>query len=353
MRTRRLPPTPVSLFLSLLLVATASVANAAYTSGVNARSLTHDSLLREYDVYAPPSYDGSTPVALIVDIHGASSNKAQQMGISGWTGKADAEGFLVVYPQGIGNTWNAGVCCGGNTNDDVGFLLAMVDAIELEGNVDASQIFVTGLSNGGAMTHRMACEAADVFAAAAPLAFPTPYTNFATQCTPASQIPLLLTMGLTDIVVPYSGGIFGGAVPSFEAWRAKNGCGTGTPEDHFEQGTAFCDVDTSCAGAVSVGLCSVTGIDFPPPLNIFNGHVLYSNVDGVNLADKMWEFFQTGTIAGDPPPAVPASGALPVLALVIGLGALGGRLARHRADLRRADRDRQGRDDRDQVGGTS
>lgn len=305
--------------------ATSYAVLSGYSAGNNERTLTHDAILREYNVYAPASYDGVSPVPLIVDLHGASSDKVQQQAISGWAGEAEAEDFLVAYPQGIGNTWNAGICCGGNTNDDVGFIRAMVDAIELEGNVDTTRIYVTGLSNGGAMTQRLACEAADVFAAAAPLAFPTPYADFATECTPSAEMPVLLTMGLTDIVVPYSGGFFGGAVPSFEAWRAKFSCGTGTPENRFEQGSAFCDIDTSCAGGVEVGLCSVTGITFGPPLNVFDGHVLYFNSDSLNMADKIWEFFETGMLAGGTPPPVPAAGPVATLALGLGLTALGAR----------------------------
>lgn len=328
-----LPPRRLSTLLLLtavMLFGSSAPSHAVYATGDNERTLTHDTILREYNVYAPASYDGASAVPLIVDLHGASSNKAQQQAISGWAGEADVEGFLVAYPQGIGDTWNAGVCCGGNTNDDVGFIRAMVDAIELEGNVDATRVYVTGLSNGGAMTQRLACEAADVFAAAAPLAFPTPYADFATQCTPSTEIPVLLTMGLTDTVVPYSGGFFGGAVPSFEAWRAKFACGAGTPENRFEQGTAYCDIDTSCAGGVEVGLCSLTGITFAPPLNVFDGHVLYLNTDGLNMADKIWEFFETGMLAGGAPPPVPATGPVAALSLALGLVGLGTRRMRRR-----------------------
>ncbi len=301
-------------------LASATPAAAVYATGDNLRSLTHDTKLREYNLYAPASYDGLSPAPLIVDLHGASSNKDQQKGISGWNTKADALGLLVAYPQGLGDTWNAGVCCSGNTEDDVGFIRAMVDAIELEGNVDVGQVFVTGLSNGGAMTQRLACEAADVFTAAAPLAFPTPYTDFATQCLPIQPIPVLLTMGLTDSVVPYTGGFFGGAQASFQQWRTKNVCGPAPVEDHFVQGSAFCDTDTSCAGGTSIGLCSVTGVDFSPPLDVFDGHILYLNADGLVMADIIWDFFQTGTVPSNGP-AVPAAG--PVAATLLGLGLSG------------------------------
>lgn len=320
------------LLAGLLLAGLApSSALAVFAPGNNQRTLTHDSELRAYNVYAPPGYPGASPVPLVVDIHGLSSNKEQQQGISGWQAKADEQGLLVAYPDGLGNSWNAGVCCGSavtNNEDDVGFIRAMVTAIEAEASVDASRIYVTGLSNGGAMTHRLACEAADVFAAAAPLAFPTPYTDFANQCQPSRPIPLLLSMGLTDVLIEYSGGFFGSALGSFDAWRTKNTCGAAPPpEEHVDFGGSYCDVDLSCTDDVQVGLCSIRGTAFAPPLDQFSGHILYINDDGVILADVIWQFFTEGSVA---PPTVPGLAPGALVALVGVLALAGGGLAKRR-----------------------
>ena len=315
--------------LSLCFLLLPLAASAAFTSGNNARTLTHDTLLRSYNVYAPNSYDGASPVPLVVDLHGAGSTAAQQQFISGWQQKANQVGFLVAYPDGTDNTWNAGVCCGGavtNNVDDVGFIRAMLTAIGAEGNIDTAQVYVTGLSNGGAMTHRLACEASDVFAAAAPAAFPTPYVDFPTECTPASTMPVLLFMGLTDIVVPYSGGTFGGAVASFGAWRDKNSCGPEPSEENPTFGGSYCEVDTSCGSSTQVGLCSLRGSVFDPPLDIFNGHILYTNDDDVSIADLSWKFFQTGSLK-NPSSAIPSlgPGGLALLAGLLLASALGAR----------------------------
>jgi len=321
---------PLPLLLLLFLPAPAL---AAYTPGNNARSLTHDGELRVYNVYAPPSYDGLEAVPLVVDLHGLSSNKEQEQGLSGWDAKADQRGFLVAYPDGLDNSWNAGVCCGmsaANDVDDVGFIRAMVTAIAAEGNADADRIYATGLSNGGAMTHRLACEAADVFAAAAPLAFPTPYADFASECTPSREIPLLLFMGLTDVLVPYENGAFGGAVESFEAWRAKTGCGGAAPEEHVEIGGSYCDVDTSCAGGTQVGLCSIRGTAFPPPLDIFSGHILYINDDQIEIPNLIWKFFGQGSLGPGPVPALRPGAWLLLAAGLAGAGAVALRRRRSR-----------------------
>jgi len=306
-----------------LLAVLPTAAQAVFAPGNNARSLTHDAELRVYNVYAPAGYTGAAPAPLVVDIHGLSSNKEQEQSLSGWQAKADEVGFLVAYPDGLGNSWNAGVCCGSaaaDDEDDVGFVRAMVAAIQAEAPIAMDRLYVTGLSNGGAMTHRLACEASDLFAAAAPLAFPTPYVDFAGECSPSRRIPVLLSMGLTDVLVPYSGGAFGGALESFDAWRAKNVCGPAPLEEHLDIGGSYCDVDTSCADGVSVGLCSIRGIAFDPPLDIYSGHLIYLNEDGIAMPDLIWTFFQTGGLA---PAPVPGVGGAVLAALVASLAAAG------------------------------
>jgi polyhydroxybutyrate depolymerase len=310
----------------LLLCLAPALARAAFAPGDNARSLTHDAELRVYTVHAPPGHPAASPTPLVVDLHGFTSTKEQEQALSGWQAQADAKGFLVAYPDGLDNSWNAGVCCGSaaaNDVDDVGFIRAMVAAIQAEADVDASRIYVTGLSNGGAMTHRLACEAADLFAAAAPLAFPTPYADFASECLPSLRIPVLMFMGLTDVLIPYSGGAFGGALESFDAWRAKNACGASPPpEEHVDIGGSYCDVDQSCADATQVGLCSIRGTEFTePPLDAYSGHILYWNEDGVAIAERAWQFFQVGSVA--PPAPVPLLSPAALVALAGGVLALG------------------------------
>ena len=89
-------------------------------------------------------------------------------------------------------------------------------------------MYVTGLSNGGAMSQRLACDAADLFAAAAPMAFPLAYRP-ATGCQPSRSIPVLTVMGLTDVLVRYDNGTFGSAAATFAYWHYVNGCTADAP----------------------------------------------------------------------------------------------------------------------------
>ena len=235
---------PKLALLALLLAGPAAAGGLG--PGDHAGSLVFDGETRIYDLHVPPSYDGATPIPLVLDIHGWLSSKTGQRFFSGFDALSDTEGFAVVWPQGLfgkpgdpegfnppaGPSWNAGFCCGAavvSKPDDVGFLRTLVEAVAREVAIDRRRVYVTGLSNGGAMTQRLACEAADLFAAAAPVSFPialVPYTS----CAPSRPIAVLTFQGLTDVLVPYGGGgSFPSAAESFAHWRASSGCGDERP----------------------------------------------------------------------------------------------------------------------------
>ena len=289
---RQTPPLPgerarrwlAALALATLCLPAASLA-AGLPAGDHERTLAFGGFERSYLLHVPPRYEGAA-VPLVVDLHGFTSNAVQQRAISGMAAVADAKGFLVVYPNGVRNAWNAKLCCGNPDVDDVAFLRAVIDAVAAETPVDRRRIYATGLSNGGAMSHRLACDAADIFAAAAPMAFPLADLP-ATGCQPSRSIPVLTVMGLTDVLVRYEGGPFSSAAETFTYWRDVNGCGRGTPEVRDARGRSRCEIDTSCAGGVAVGLCSVTARAFPG--TSFDGHLLYLNDDYV-LAEVAWDF---------------------------------------------------------------
>ncbi len=310
----------LSALLSMFSLALAGPVSAELPIGLTQDlTLTHDSELRVYDVLRPALAAVATRRPLVVDLHGFTSDGNQQRGISGWSAIAEANGFLVAWPDGLDNSWNGITCCGTavtNNVDDVGFIRAMVAAIQAEVNIDAERIFVTGLSNGGAMSHRLACEAADLFAAAAPMAFPVPHLDFATDCQPSEPIPLLLFMGLTDTLVPYSG-----AAPSFAAWRDKNGCDSAGAAAEVTEvyGGSDCAIDTSCGQPdIEVGICSVTGSTFDPPFDVFDGHILYINDDAFDVSQRAWDF-----MSGATPRIVPVLHALHVLLLAAALAVSG------------------------------
>jgi poly(3-hydroxybutyrate) depolymerase len=229
----------------------------------------------------PPSYTGKFPVPLVIDIHGFLSNATQQAFVSGFRRKSNEAGFLVAWPQGLNNSWNALDCCGAslrNGVDDVGFIRALVSEIANLGDIDPSRVYVTGLSNGGAMSHLLACDAADVFAAAAPVSYPLDATP--ARCDPVRPITVVHFHGLNDTLVPYNGGGSGGVMPaqqSLTTWAQIDAC-TGTRQTLPLGGQNRCETFDTCATDVHAALCSLEG-----------GHVLYNTQTALNIANYAWD----------------------------------------------------------------
>eukprot|EP01117_Protostelium_nocturnum_P018364 TRINITY_DN7668_c0_g1_i1.p1 TRINITY_DN7668_c0_g1~~TRINITY_DN7668_c0_g1_i1.p1 ORF type:complete len:309 (-),score=99.70 TRINITY_DN7668_c0_g1_i1:46-972(-) len=134
---------------------------------------------REFFVYAPSSFKSNSTHSypLVIFFHGlgADYNMAQRLGV---VDEAMKGGYILIAGRGTPSvipnikgkrSWNAGVCCtGGNPGpDDVTFARTAISMVQAVANINKSRIFVMGQSNGGFMTDRLACEAGDLWAAAA------------------------------------------------------------------------------------------------------------------------------------------------------------------------------------------
>lgn len=187
---------------------------------------------REYLLHVPPSYTKAKPAPLVITIHGFSQWPAHQLWLSRWNKLADEKGFITVYPSGTGlpKRWAMG---GSNHAQfdpapDIRFLKQMIAEIARDYSIDASRIYVNGLSNGGGMTYLLACELADHIAAVGLVA---PGILEPKSCNPSRPVPVIAFHGTDDPVVPYGGGTLFVAptpFPSTEgwvaAWGGRNGC---------------------------------------------------------------------------------------------------------------------------------
>ena len=221
-------------------------------------NIQHDGELRAFTVHVPPGYTGTELTPLVLNFHGLGSNGTQQQFFSYMDPLADEEGFIVVYPEGLvkgdGNwAWNAGVCCADDlTIDDVGFVRAMLDELDTMGCVDPKRRFATGMSNGGFMSYLLACEAADLIAAVAPVAgaLGIPLA----ECEPARPVPVWQIHGTIDGLVP-----FDAALDSAEAWAGLNDCGVQSSTT-FENGVVSCEA-WDCPAGAEVEFCTAEGVD--------------------------------------------------------------------------------------------
>lgn len=178
------------------------------------------------------------PAALVLVLHGGGGSPEGAERMTAMSELSDEEGFLVLYPAGTGVfprrllTWNSGNCCGyalKNGVDDSGFLGALIQRYVKEGRVDPKRVFVTGMSNGAMMAHRLACEHAELVAAIAPVAGAVGIP----ECRPHRPVSVLMIHGQADQHVPYEGGegrsavaprVDRSAAANASVWRAADGC---------------------------------------------------------------------------------------------------------------------------------
>jgi polyhydroxybutyrate depolymerase len=226
-------------------------------------------------------------------MHGKGDPASHQITWSGWREKADAVGLVVAYPQGVGSSWNAGppgcpilMCCCEPAQDqkidDAGFIRAMVAKIAQDGCIDLKRVYATGLSNGGIMAQWLACDAADLVAAVAPVSGPNMI-----DCRPSRPISVVLYRGLMDTTVPYNGGssiptghVWPSAMADFAKWGDLDKC-TDAPTPIPTH--AACQIRSKCAGDAEIVLCSTKA-----------AHNMYGDAMNqmLGVADVAWEIFQ-------------------------------------------------------------
>jgi len=208
-------PATLRSFLAVVLAALLALA-ACPTCAADAKardtlySLRHDGRARTYLVHLPPAYDRAKSWPVVLVFHGGGGHGEQMARMTGFSGKADREGFIAVYPNGSGRwqnrflTWNAGNCCAWayeNRIDDVGFIRALIGQLKKDYAVDEKRVFATGISNGGMMSYRLACELSDRIAAIGPVAGAQNV-----DCRPAQPISVIILHGTADLHVLYNGG---------------------------------------------------------------------------------------------------------------------------------------------------
>jgi polyhydroxybutyrate depolymerase len=246
---------------------------------------------RNYVRHIPPSYDGTKPLPVVIDFHPLGGTGASWKGSTGWSALADKAGFIMIWPDGIENSWNAGRCCRAAIEqniDDVGFTKAIVAALKRDACIDSRRVYATGCSNGGGMAFRVACDAADVIAAVAPVDFDC-VRNSADKpscglCMPARPISEIQFRATGDQAVPYEGGlhsggttVHAGAVQNFSEWGQINQC-TGTAQ--ALAGHSGCQSYPLCGGGVETALCTVQG----------GSHC--GNYQSFGIVNIAWETFQ-------------------------------------------------------------
>lgn len=232
-----------TVLLLTFLAACAAAADSGdrpLAAGDHALRLRVDGRVRTYLLHVPPQAARHRPLPLLVALHGGYGN-GRYMQRVGFDAYADERGFLVAYPDGVERSWADGR---GTTPaeeegvDDVAFLRRLVDDVARRLPVERRRTFLTGSSNGGMMTWRVACETRGVFAGYATVIANIP-EPIAAACTPRTPVPFLAINGVADPVIPVDGG---------------DCCGN--PDGPLGQGGRVLSADESIARVAAAARCA-------------------------------------------------------------------------------------------------
>ena len=256
------------------------------------RSLTSGGRTRRFHLRLPAAGAPGRPAPLVLNFHGLYQPAPLEELLSGMTPKAGERGWIVVYPLGVGASWNAGGCCGrarAEGVDDVRFVRDLVRKLERELCVDRRRIYATGMSNGGLFSYRLACEASDLFAAVAPVAA----VEAVPACAPRRPLPLLAFNGTGDFLVRYRGGFpasfweLASAPETRDRWEKRKSCAAAR-RTVWSSREVKCEAAPGCSAEHVV--CTVEGGGHTWPGGVivpWLGHT----TDEVSATDTMLDFF--------------------------------------------------------------
>jgi len=271
-------------------------------------SVVVDARQRTYELHVPSGYDGNQDVPLLVALHGRFGTGSGQQKLAHLDRTSDRFGFLVVYPDGLERSWADGrgaTPSDRNGIDDVKFVSLLIDRLESNYRVDRRRVYITGMSNGGFLSGRLACELSARIAAVAIVAASLS-DDLAANCHPTNAVSVMIVQGTEDPLVPFRGGALGpnprgGVVLSHDAavekFVALNHCSGEPRKEHIADdagdGTTL-DVTRflSCAEGSEVGSYVVNGGGHARPGGlpylpaVFVGKTT-GNLDGSTV---VWEF---------------------------------------------------------------
>jgi len=268
-------------------------------------TMMHDGIARTYKLYVPAIYSGNTAVPLLFNFHGYTSNSNEQMFYGDFRNIADTANFLVVHPQGTldaNNTTHFNVGWGGSSVDDVGFTEALLDSLSAAYSIDQNRIYAVGMSNGGFMSFRLACELSNKIAAVGSVTgsmLPSTLLN----CNASHPMPVIQIHGTTDATVPYNGsaGWTASVTNVLNHWATFNNCSpvptiVNVPNTNLSDGSTVekytYDNGDNCSQVVHY---KVTNGQHTWPGSIFN--LAGTNYD-INASVEVWNFMSKYDIFG-------------------------------------------------------
>lgn len=205
----------LALIMALYLAHSNRIIGKSRTGGQNLSSyiggrnytlnLSSGGMERTYIIHFPIAYGNMQTYPLVIALHGGEGTDSRFLNTTGFTQESDSKGFIVIFPQGVDNTW---ADARGTTDaskigvNDIAFIQSLINYSVENFDVDSKEVYVTGFSDGGFMAITLACAIPNEIAAVAPVAAGQPENL--TICN--RQVPFLLIHGSADPYVPANGG---------------------------------------------------------------------------------------------------------------------------------------------------
>ncbi len=268
-------------------------------------SFIYDGIMRNYNVHVPPGFSDSDTLPMVFNLHGLLMNATSQEAYSEFSPIADRENFIVVYANGINNSWNTLGTPYHSGVDDVGFLSALIDTMHKYYHINLNRVYSTGMSNGGFMSYRLACELSERIAAIASVTG-SMTDSMIYYCSPSRPMPVMRIHGTNDLIVNYNGsGAISSADTCNEFWTFRNNC----PPDVLLQPipdavtsdncTAEKTARVNCDNQSEVVFYKINGggHTWPGAIDMFGGIAGATNQD-FEASEVIWEFFNRYDLQG-------------------------------------------------------
>ncbi len=267
---------------------------------------------RTFIVVTPESAKRREKLPTVIALHGALMKGASMKRIFGLDELAERDRFAVVYPDGIRRHWRDGRPGAASGSEDVRFIRQLADHMVRSGLADPDRLYLVGVSNGGMLTYRIACEAPGVFAAYAAVIANMP-ERVAESCRRKGSAPMLIINATHDPVIPWDGGDIGRfrsrgevlSTPDTVAfWRRYNRCSEKSEtkplpdKDRTDGSTVLAKQYIDCKSDAAVVLLTVEGGGhLPPGAQVGDRPLLQSILGGpanqdISAADVSWKFFK-------------------------------------------------------------
>ena len=273
---------------------------------------------RSYLVHVPPAHVTRSPLPLVIAVHGAFETAKDMEERTGLSDLADQEGFVAVYPNGMGllgflQHWNAGHCCGkaaADNVDDVGFLKKVLEDVHKRLPIDKNRIYMVGFSNGGMLAYRFAAENSEILSALAVVAATIGSRSssdvpFWQIPDPNAPLPLIAFHGLDDDAIPAQGGIspkrggdqsFISVEDSMGFWVRSNGCDSEPMLNQIHQNHIRINTWQGCRDNADVVLYLMENWQHVWPGRYYTADLGPENpLKDFDAVDLIWDFFTSHT----------------------------------------------------------